>query len=389
MANILYPADYTQARSPLYIQCAPETGGATITSGLFDLYIYSGDKTTDLPVSATISLSKQGIDGRLLLDVAQLVRAYFVQNFTSHNAPGASTYYINQASGAALWVKVSSNMTESGGGYLENATFMAMDGYTKFADGINKVHSETILTTPRTIRLLPGQYFNLPVKNDPRIKWAIGEGGDVTTYQNAPAHSDETDKKVVYLPVGRPNINSIVDLSMGLVAAEDTFVVFVQDQATSAALANIRIEYVCEPKFTGHYIAFINKWGVWDTMLFEKKSTEQMNVQADPHRRMIGDWGSRSGEDGTQPYEYNTRESMIGRINAMGQEKITLNTGWLEEDYNEVMRQLLQSEVFLMDNSIPVMIDTTDIEYKTGVNDRLIQYTITFKYGYEAINRVI
>jgi hypothetical protein len=191
------------------------------------------------------------------------------------------------------------------------------------------------------------------------------------------------------VPAGRPNINSIGSIDYDAIASEDTFVIFVQNQATDAALGNIRIEFVCEPKFDGHYIAFINKWGVWDTMLFEKKSSEKMDVEADTHRRMIGQWAARNGETGTQAYTYNKAEGMHGRLNAIGQETITLNTGWLEEDYNEVMKQLLQSEYFLLDNTTPVQIETTNIEYKTGVNDRLIQYTITFKYAFEAINRAI
>lgn len=392
MANVLYPSDFSQARSPLYVQMAPEDAAEDIITAVPEVTIYTGDKTTGLAAGAVIEMQKPSPDGRILLDVSQLVRAYFVQHYTSHNAPGASTYYLAQAIGAALWVKVESSTIESDGSYSNgSATFLAMDGYTEWTDGINKVHSQTILTTPRTIRLLPGQYFNLPVRNNPRVKIGISEvGGTEAVAIIAPAHGDDTDKQVVYIPAGKPNINSISDEDWSLIISEnDAFVISVENQATTAALGSITIEYVCEPKFDGHYIAFINKWGVWDTMLFEKKSIEKMDVHADNHRRMIGTWGTRSGEDGTQPYTYNQAEAMHGRINAIGQETITLNTGWLDEDYNEVMKQLLQSEYFLMDNTTPVQIETTNIEYKTGVNDRLIQYTITFKYAFEAISRAI
>lgn len=390
MANIIYPADYSQARSPIYVQFAPEDAAEEIVIAYPEITVYTGDKTTGVSGGQVIQIEKPSPDGRVLLDVSQIIRAYFVQNYTSHNLPGAGVYYVAQALGAALWVKVASSTMETDSSYTNGSgTFLAMDGYSKWGDGINKVHTETILTTPRTIRLLPTQLFNLPVKNTPRVKWAIGEVGDLTPYNSAPASGDDTNLMAVYIPCGRPNIQNILSLTHSLVAAEDTFVMFIQNEATSADLANIRIEFVCEPKFQGHYIAFINKWGVWDTMLFEKKSTEKMTVTADNHRRMIGTWGARDGEVGTQAYGYNQREGLHGRINAIGQETITLNTGFLEEDYNEVMRQLLQSEYFLMDNTIPVQIETVEIDYKTGVNDRLIQYTITFKYAHETINRAI
>ena len=390
MANILYPADYSQARSPLLVQFAPQTAGQTITTAFIQAFIYTGDKTSGVPGTAQVELTKQSFGGNVLLDVSQLVRAYFVHNYTSHNAPSAATYSIAQAIGAALWVKLTTTSIESDGSYSNgSSTFLAFDGVSYFADGVNEVHAETILTTPRIVKLLAGQYFNLPVKNDPQIKWAIESGGDISTYQASLTHGDDTDKKAVYLPVGKPNVNAIGDLTMDLMVATEDYFVHVQNNATNAELGNIQIQIICEPKFDGHYIAFINKWGMWDTMLFEKKSSTMLKVESQSYRRMIGTFGTRSDEEGTQAYSYNTREGVQARINAIGQETITLNTGFLEEDYNEVMRQLLQSEVFLMDNSIPVTIETVDLEYKTGVNDRLIQYTIVFKYAYEAINRVI
>jgi hypothetical protein len=387
MANIIYPDDYSQARSPMYLQCEADTNGETITDAVHSLSIYSGDKTTGVPASAQVQISKLSVDGKVLTSISEIVRAYFVQNFTSHNAPGSGTYYINQAVGAALWVKVATSTTESDGGYNENDTFLAFDGYTEFADGVNAVHAETILTTPRTIKLLEGQYFNLPVKNSPQIEWAMGQPGDFTTYQTVNANGDDTDKMVVYLPAGEPNITSVGDIALDAVIATDRYYIFVRNASTNADLGNIEFEIICEPKYEGHYIAFINKWGVWDTMVFEKKSTESMEVNAESYRRMIGAWGARSGEDGTRPYSYDVNTGTHARINAMGQESITLNTGWLDDDYNEVMKQLLQSELFLMDNEIPVVLDTYSIDYKQEVNE-MVQYTVTFKYAYGAINRV-
>jgi hypothetical protein len=390
MANIIYPNDYVQARSPIYVQFAPEDAAEEIVIAYPEITVYTGDKTTGVSGGEVVAIEKPSPDGRVLLDLSQIIRAYFVQNYTSHNLPGSGVYHVAQALGAALWVKVTSSTMETDSSYTNgSATFLAMDGYTKWTDGVNKVHTETILTTPRTIRLLPTQLFNLPVKNTPRVKWAIGEDTDLTPYTAVPATGDDTNLMVVYIPCGRPNIQNIASLTHSLVAAEPTFEMYIKNNGNDATLGNIRIEFVCEPKFQGHYIAFINTGGVWDTMLFEKKSSEQMTVTADSHRRMIGTWGTRSGEDGTQAYGYNQREGLHGRINAMGQETITLNTGFLDEAYNEVMRQLLQSEYFLLDNTTPVQIETVDIEYKTGLNDKLIQYTITFKYAFEAINRAI
>jgi hypothetical protein len=385
MANIIYPSDFSQARSPMFLQCEPDTAGETITDAVHSISLYTGDKSTGAPAQAQVQLSKLSVDGKVLTNVSEIVRAYFVQNYTSHNAPGASTYYIAQAVGAALWVKVSTATTESDGGYTEDSTFLAMDGYTEFEDGLNATHSETILTAPRTINLLPGQYFNLPVKNNPRIEWRLNDGVTPSSWNAAPAHGDDTDKQVVYIPIGRPNLNSVTDLTLDIYAAKSGFTVEVRDESTDEDLGSINVAYICEPKYEGHYIAFLNKWGVWDTMVFEKKSVKDMTVQSEGYKRIIGTWGARA-DDGTRPYTYNTREGVHARINAIGQERITLNTGLIGEEYNEVVRQLLQSEAFLMDNSVPVVLESASVTYKDEVNE-LVNYTLIFTYAHTAINR--
>jgi len=69
---------------------------------------------------------------------------------------------------------------------------------------------------------------------------------------------------------------------------------------------------------------------------------------------------------------------------------ITCNTDFLEEGYNELMKQLLVSEeiYWLYDQSDvynpkvkPLTIQTNSLLFKTGVNNKLIQYTITFDIG--------
>ena len=77
----------------------------------------------------------------------------------------------------------------------------------------------------------------------------------------------------------------------------------------------------------------------------------------------------------------------------MGKESITLNTGYLSEDYNDVIEELMLSEqVWLMatdsEEVLPVIPKTQNLTYKTSINDRLVQYTIDFDYAFDKINSV-
>jgi hypothetical protein len=66
---------------------------------------------------------------------------------------------------------------------------------------------------------------------------------------------------------------------------------------------------------------------------------------------------------------------------------IMVNTFWLPETYNEILKQLLVSdEIYWITNEstgaiFPLSIITSNIQFKTGVNDKLIQYSFDFQYG--------
>jgi hypothetical protein len=66
---------------------------------------------------------------------------------------------------------------------------------------------------------------------------------------------------------------------------------------------------------------------------------------------------------------------------------ISVNTNWLPETYNEILKQLLVSdEVYWITNEstqalTPITITTQNIVFKTGVNDKLIQYQFDFELG--------
>jgi hypothetical protein len=66
---------------------------------------------------------------------------------------------------------------------------------------------------------------------------------------------------------------------------------------------------------------------------------------------------------------------------------ISVNTNWLTEDYNDILKQLMVSdEIYWIydepNTSVrPLTISTSNIVFKTGVTDKLIQYSFDFDYG--------
>ena len=72
-------------------------------------------------------------------------------------------------------------------------------------------------------------------------------------------------------------------------------------------------------------------------------------------------------------------------------ETLTLNTGWVEQSYDEVIRQLLLSErVIIYDNG--TMIATNPqrggVTYQKEINEKTINYTLSFDIAYNQLNNI-
>ena len=72
------------------------------------------------------------------------------------------------------------------------------------------------------------------------------------------------------------------------------------------------------------------------------------------------------------------------RYNTNYRNSITCNTGFVGEDYSEVMSQLLASERLVLDGK-PVNVVTNSLQLQKHINDNTINYTIDFQYAYDTI----
>jgi hypothetical protein len=70
---------------------------------------------------------------------------------------------------------------------------------------------------------------------------------------------------------------------------------------------------------------------------------------------------------------------------SQGKDRITMNTGYINDDHNAVMEELLLSEQVwytkITDEElvVPVIPRTKTITYKTSVNDKCRAYSFTYK----------
>ncbi len=174
------------------------------------------------------------------------------------------------------------------------------------------------------------------------------------------------------------------DDTIGRIASESSGTIAYNSfgfNATSATVGGqvVTIKRICEPKFTPILITFINKYGAFQDIWFFKKSTENIITRKESYKRAV------VSSTGT----YNVSTHSVRTLNVQGMQSMTVNTGFLDEGMNEPFKELLLSEqVWAVINNVerPIDITTSQLNYKTSLNDKLVDFTISFNFANDTIN---
>jgi hypothetical protein len=129
---------------------------------------------------------------------------------------------------------------------------------------------------------------------------------------------------------------------------------------------NFRLQDEC--KYTPINCDFVNKQGVWQRLVFFKKSSSSLVMKNEEFDLMP-----------SSP-NYNVLDNVRSTFNTNAMETITCNTGWVFEAYSDVMRQLQLSEKILLDD-VPVLVSSKAVNLQKNINDKTINYEVTFRYS--------
>jgi hypothetical protein len=135
-------------------------------------------------------------------------------------------------------------------------------------------------------------------------------------------------------------------------------------------------EEICEPKYTPITCTYVNRFGGWQFLTFFKASSSSIEVTSKDFNLM------------PSSINYNVLQGQKQRFNFQGKQKVICNTGWVDEDYFELIQDLLLSETVLLDGQ-PAIVKSQTSDVKTYIKDKNINYTIEFEYNYGLINDVI
>lgn len=132
-----------------------------------------------------------------------------------------------------------------------------------------------------------------------------------------------------------------------------------------------------ECKYTPVTIDFVNKYGAWHREIFFKASNDSFAVENTEYNLLQ-----------TNAFNYNTLEGQRKTFNTNGKKSIKVNTGWVNENFNETLKQIMLSERILI-NLYPAKINTKATELFKHINTKQINYSLEFESTFDVINSVV
>lgn len=142
---------------------------------------------------------------------------------------------------------------------------------------------------------------------------------------------------------------------------------------------------LCNIPATPHKISFLNKFGVMQDMWFFGTKKDGISSQRESYKKSK----LKSLSTGAS---YNISDHENVYLRNQGKETIKLNTGFVHEQYNEVIKELMVSEYVYIhdpgrrsptnpnfDLAIPIKIVSNSLDFKTRRKDKLIQYELEFE----------
>lgn len=239
---------------------------------------------------------------------------------------------------------------------IDEETFVCFDGYTSALNGANQYDDSDIVPL-----------FNPEIK----VYTKQSQINYVNAWLKTPAHAQIYKWNGLFITISSDGLYKLPYSGTGFYTLE-----YGNSISGFDSYFTLNVETLCESKYTPLICSFINRYGGWSFLTFFKAHQESIQVKSSTFNLMPENWN------------YDTFIGSNKNFNFNGTQSITCNTGWVDENYFELIQDLLVSPTILLDN-IPVICKTQSSDFKTRLKDKNINYTINFDYNFNLINDVI
>ena len=369
-----------------------------LSYAILNLYVYTGN-SSNVPSQPTYTIRKSvlpsenvaGATYSIDFEIAELVRDEL------------DIIFDGDYNGQAVWTRVNISGYNESGSLITlpiNETTIAFDGYNYFEE--QTTDEGNIMITNRELFVLEDNTFRLPIYtglNAPTV--VFYKDGEIIASETF-SYDQDSSNQIKYVSIYGDTVNwdtfeervfedGGVDFESSVclqsffnnysIGAVDKIEVSGSGQKIQTIKVNVLEECKYEPK----KVTFINKFGALQDMYFFKKAVEKMTVKKESYKANI--------LNANKTYSISSHTNRDFNITA--KESITMSSGFLSEEYNEVFKQMMLSEKVWITNIIetgeqvlPINVKTSNITYKTSLNDRLVDYTFDFDYSFNVINNI-
>jgi len=369
------------ARSPYLLYYTDEL----LNNVIVNLKIWSGS-SSNVPAEYTQVLASTAINKEVTMDISQIVRSYIDDVFNG-------VYEID-----VKFCKIEYFMYDVDGNVIETSSVIndIYEGYSYFEEGTNAGLNDLVMMSNNVIVTNDHYPITIPI---------LAQSSGVTLEYYSKGVLEYTDVK--YLGGGSStdkvqySTNSIGDIDVftsgviqdgGVVESPDCVeevydsyysnmdVDYINVSYAGEIVETIQVKEIEECKYNTYKVIFKNKYGVWQDLWFFKRADVSLKTKSEEYTSNVITGGSYD----INRHQYNT-------FAKNGRETIKLNSGFYPEAYNEVFRQLqLSEQVYLdyEDKVLPVNIKDGDFVFKTSLNEKMINYTVTLDFSFNKINNI-
>ena len=329
------------ARSPFIVKIA-ETTPTPQSGSKLELFLYNGSVVPNLPTYTLSKLIPSPTNITTLYDISPYIREFI--KFTSCSASGTATttpaieklnvqikkYRLN----GATYTQVGSPLV-----------YVAFDGYSYYEQGAN--------FDLGNIGLDADTYYYNPTSDAGKIR--ITNAG--VQYRNLTTNTIVNTIAVASTTRDVRRVDTTLQQLGNKVEIVD---------AQNNVLRTFIFKALNECRYTPVIIDFVNRYGAWQREFFFKASNDNFNVENTEYNLMQ-----------TDSFAFDISEGQRKTFNTNGSKKIKVNTGWVNESWNEVLKQIMLSEKILIDSK------------PAKINTKQINYSLEFDFAYDVINSVI
>jgi hypothetical protein len=362
------PASIVGANSPIIYQAFDTVNYSTANYRyVFEVYVWSG--TTSIPATPIVTINRlpdQYGGGRAWIDVHKIVQQYITSEFLING-----TYKPNIGSGVKrVAVKCQGFiLTSAVTSVITSTLSLATKGYTYTAEGFNVGFSKSVFTD-KTAVYVTSETTNAYLWYDASVITSI-TCGSATVTPNAVTTSDQVFQGI--------EIKQL--MTAGGVWGTNANITFVK----AGDDVVMPVVFDCQNKYGQQDVLFLNRYGVYDSYLFNGVSRRTYAVTNEEYSQPIF-----KQADLAQSWSYGVQIATPFLQNST--EVMTVNTDWIPEADVPIVEQIFYSTNVLIlsgNNVLSTRVIDTAFEFKKRTNEKLIQYTIQLEYNQPKINKIV